>query len=64
MQMNSSSLSSMQLMSLLMQNSSTCSRRQPPTVPLSLSVRVPMLTTPGPSGPGSRPARQNFVTTL
>lgn len=41
----------MQLTSLLMQNSSTCSRFQLPTVPLSLRVRVPMLMTLFPEGP-------------
>ncbi len=57
MHTNSSSDSSTQLMSLVMQKSSTWERSQPPTVPLSLSARAPMLTTPTPAGPMPSPAQ-------
>ena len=46
MQMNSSLASSTQLISLEMQNSSTCALSQSPTVPLSLRVLVPTAITP------------------
>ena len=52
---NSSSGSSTQLMSLLMQKSSTCSLDQSATVPASFRVRTPTPTTPDSLGPTPSP---------